>query len=280
MLEIFRIHIVLLVFFTLILSSCGIMPGMDNPQVSHMRFAGPTRVDFCPSLITITPELVACNRISHYVYHVAPADVLKISVWQHPEFSLDEAHPSITGLPTTQGAAGQEGYLVNEEGNLYFPSVGEIHVAGKTVDQIRKLITSRLRYYVKNPAVKVRVVDFRGKKVYVFGEVLKPGFVPLTDQPLTIIDAITLTGGFDPAAADTAHIYVIRRTEVIDMPNIYWLNAKSPERLILAGYFNLKPNDILYVSSATATRWNRVLNQLLPTIQTVWYTKSIIRDNR
>jgi polysaccharide biosynthesis/export protein len=68
-------------------------------------------------------------------------------------------------------------------------------------------------------------------------------------------------------------VYVIRGN--LTHPTIYWLDAKTPDALLLAEHFNLQSGDVLYVSSAVATRWNRVLNQLLPALQTVWYVRSI-----
>ena len=106
---------------------------------------------------------------------------------------------------------------------------------------------------------------------------MKSRFIPITDQSLSITDAISLAGGLNPNSADPEHIYVIRGN--IKRPYIYWLNAKTPDAFLLSEHFILKPGDILYVSSATATRWNRVINQLLPTIQTVWYTKAIVDAN-
>jgi len=262
----------------ILLSGCGIMPGMQNPNLARMNRETPSsKIQMVPTLIPITPTLIADQRISTYTYRIAPADVLNISVWRHPEFSPRELQVSqVTGLPSTQGAAGQEGYLVNPKGYIYFPLVGNVLVAGKTVDEIRTNLTHRLRRYIKQPELNVRVVDFRGRKVYVIGEVNKPGFVPLNDQPLSITDAIVLTGGLDPNAADPSHIYVIRGS--IARPDVYWLDASTPEALLLAEHFHLNPGDILFISSAPATRWNRVLNQLLPTIQTVWYTKAIINN--
>lgn len=273
---IFRICLLAL---TILLCSCSsIMPGWQNPDTRQMYKICTPKITIVPTLIPITPCLVDDCCISKYTYHIAPADVLNITVWQHPEFSQRELLVSqITGLPSTQGAAGQEGYLVNPDGYIFFPLIGRTLVAGKTVDEVRGDITRRLRKYIKRPQINVRVVDFRGRKVYVLGEVMKPGFVPLNDQPLSITDAIVLTGGIDPNAADPSHIYVIRGS--IYRPDMYWLNAKTPENLLLAEHFHLKPGDILFVSSAPATRWNRVLNQLLPTIQTIWYTKAIINSN-
>jgi polysaccharide export outer membrane protein len=252
------------------------MPGMRNPDTASMsKISSSGNMKVISTLIPITTDLIANQNENKYIYHVAPSDILNITVWQHPEFSSQELKTSqLTNLPSTQGAAGQTGYLVNHNGYIYFPLIGNIRVANKTVDEIRIEMMVKLRKYIINPQINVRVVDFRSRKVYVLGEVNKPGFVPLNDQALSITDAIVLTGGLNPNAADPSHIYIIRGN--IYRPNVYWLNANTPETLLLAEHFYLKSGDILYISSAPATRWNRVLNQLLPTIQTIWYTKAII----
>jgi len=271
-----------LIFSLILLSSCGIMPGMENLQFSATQQSALEKnktKSIEPNLISITPELISNQKIAKYVYSVAPADVLNISIWQHPEFSSPMLHATqVSGLPSVQGSAGQEGFLVNSDGYIYFPLIGNFLVAGKSIDVVRKQLTKKLTRYIKNPELNVRVVDFRGRKVYVLGEVKKPGFIPLNDQPLSITDAIVLTGGLDSSAADPSHIYVIRGK--FTKPDVYWLNAKTPDALLLAEHFNLQPGDILFVSSAPATRWNRVINQLLPTIQTVWYTKAIVDSSR
>ena len=261
---------------TVALSSCSIMPGMQNLDTTQMRkLIVPERVEVHPTLIPISPSLIADQRVSTYYYRVAPADVLHVDVWKHPEFSLIDTLHTATTAPGVHGAAGQPGYLVNSSGQIYFPLVGYVHVAGKTVDQIRADITARLEKYVPDPQLNVRVADFRGQKVYVLGEVSKTGFVPINDQQLTIADALALSGWIDPKAADPRYIYVIRGN--FTSPQIFWLDARTPDRLLLAEHFSLQPRDVLYVSSAPATSWNRVLNQLLPTIQAVWFTKAIVQ---
>lgn len=261
-----------------VLCSCSVLPGLQNPSNYHTDQRYPKQtVTVSPTLIPITPTLIANQPNIIYTYHVAPADILNINVWRHDEFNPIELHAGGTTGPSTQGAAGQMGYLVNPNGYIYFPLVGNILVAGKTVDDVRVNLTYRLKKYIKNPQLNVRIADFRGHKVYVFGEVVKPGFIPLNDQPLTITDALTMSGSLDSNSADPGHIYVLRGN--ITHPDIYWLNARQPDGLLLAEHFNLQPGDILYVSSAVATQWNRVINQLLPTIQTVWYTKAIINNS-
>lgn len=259
------------------LCSCGVMPGMQNLNTTVMRkHIAPERIAVQPTLIPITPSLIADQRVSTYYYRIAPADVLHVTVWEHPEFNLIDTLPGLATTPGVHGASGQAGYLVNSSGRIYFPLIGYIKVANKTVDEIRADITLKLKKFVPNPQINVRVADFRGQKVYVLGEVAKSGFLPINDQQLTIADALALSGWIDPAAADPRFIYVIRGDYTC--PQIFWLDAKTPDRLLLAERFSLQPRDILYVSSAPATRWNRVLNQLLPTIQGIWYTQAIVRN--
>jgi polysaccharide export outer membrane protein len=258
------------------ISGCNMMPGLQNPNISNMHSVNKEKISTIePTLVPITPQLILDQGHARYDYYIAPSDILNITVWQHPEFSIK--NPQNISTPSAQGAAGQDGYLVNHNGYIYFPLAGNILVAGKTLEHVRIDITKALSRYLREPQINVRIADYRGQKIYVFGEIMKPGFIPITDQPLSITDAISLSGSFDPTAADPAHIYVIRGN--IQHPTIYWLDAKTPDKLLLAESFILKPGDVIYVSSAAATRWNRVINQLLPSVQTLWYTKAIINNN-
>lgn len=264
---------------SLMLCQCGIMPGMQNLNTSQMhQYVAQEKVQINPTLIPITPVLISDQRVSTYFYHVAPADVLHITVWEHPEFLMETSISGGSLAPSLQGAAGLPGYLVNANGQIYFPLIGYIAVADKTMDEIRLEITKRLKKFVPNPQVNVRVSDFRGQKIYVLGEVSKSGFLPITDQKLTIADALALSGWLNADSADPRNIFVIRGDYT--QPRIFWLDAKTPDRLLLAEHFSMQPRDILYVSSAPATRWNRVLNQLLPTVQTIWYTQAIVNSSR
>jgi polysaccharide export outer membrane protein len=152
-----------------------------------------------------------------------------------------------------------------------------VSVADRTVDDIRIDISKRLEKYVPNPQVNVRVADFRGQKVYVLGEVVKTGFLPITDQNLTIADALALSGWIDSKYADPSSIFVIRGDYT--HPEIFWLDAKTPDKLLLAEHFSLQPKDILYVSAAPIAQMNRALDQLLPIVQTVWFTQSIVKNS-
>lgn len=263
--------------FSLVLTACGILPGMQNPHfliVPNHSHSG--HVKIIPHFVPITPHLILNQGICRYEYRVAPTDILQINVWQHPEFNFTGTHAVTGGVSVGAGGSGVSGYLVNTQGNIYFPLVGEIHVADKTVAQVRHDLALKLKKYVRDPQLNIRVAEFRGRKAYVLGEVRKTGFLPINDQQLTIAHALALSDWFDPSAADTSHIFVIRGS--ITQPRVYWLNALTPDKLLLAEHFSLQPNDILYVSSAPATSWNRAINQILPTIQAFWFTKAIVQQ--
>jgi protein involved in polysaccharide export with SLBB domain len=258
-------------------STITLMPGMQNLGTYKMRkHVRNTKIKVTPTLIPITPILVAEQRVNTYFYRVAPADVLHVNVWKHPEFSL-ESQNLMAATAGVQGAAGLPGYLVDPKGRIYFPLIGYVHVADKTLDEVRIIVSKKLERYIPNPQVNVRVAEFRGQRVYVLGEVMHKGFLPINDQQLTIADALALSGWFDSKYADPSHIYVIRGNYM--QPEIFWLDAKTPDKLLLAEHFSLQPKDVLYVSVAPIPQMNRILDQLLPIVQTVWFTQSVIKQS-
>ena len=119
-------------------------------------------------------------------YRIGPGDILQITVWDHPELTIP------AGSFRDATASGQQ---VNEDGNLYYPYIGVIKAAGMTSSELRVVLTKKLRTYINNPQLDVRIVAFRSKKIYVVGEVERPGVLPLDDLPLMIVDAISLSGG-------------------------------------------------------------------------------------
>jgi polysaccharide biosynthesis/export protein len=306
----------------------------------------------------------------HYHYRVAPYDVLQVIVWDHPELTA----------PTGQFRSPEEnGNQVHADGTMFYPYVGEVQVAGKTVEEVRQLLTDRIATAIRKPQIDVRVAAFRGQKVQVTGEVVAPSTVAITDVPLRVQDALALAKGFtsesdfsrvtlsrrgityeldlqalyeqgdvsqnwllqdgdvvnvpdrsrnkvfvigevrapqsrvmvrgrmtlaealtdmsgvatgasqnastgtvtnwlDPTAANPAKIYVIRGS--YDAPEIYHLDASSPDAILLAAQFPLQARDVVYVSTYELSRFNRVVTQILPTIQGIWQTYDIIQRSR
>lgn len=229
-----------------------------------------------------------CNN---YQYHIGSYDILNIVVWNHPELGLGNATSAVssTSYTSLQSLAGSGspifsqsnsqigGIFVDACGNIMFPLIGQVHVVGFTTSQLQCLLSKKLSKYIRDPKVSVQVIAFNSQRVNIIGEVVTPGVKPLNDRPLTILDAINLCGGVNTLNADTGRIFVIRGGVDKDI-KVYWLDASSPESLLLAQHFHLADNDIVYVAPSRAVSWNKVVNLILPTIQTIWFTWSTIHN--
>ena len=110
-------------------------------------------------------------------------------------------------------------------------------------------------------------------KVFVLGEVLEPQPVPMTRTGLSLAEALSTVGGFTKETADASGIFVMRQApEGSDhLVDVYQLDANEATALVLADNFPLQRRDIVYVTAAPIARWNRVIQGILPTIQTIYY---------
>jgi polysaccharide export outer membrane protein len=117
----------------------------------------------------------------------------------------------------------------------------------------------------------VNVPDRSRNKVFVIGEVRVPQSKLMVRGRMTLAEAlIDQTQGFDPSTANVSQIFVIRGD--YQTPNIFRLDASSPDALLLATQFPLRPRDVVFVSTYGLSRFNRVMLQILPTIQGLWQT--------
>jgi len=123
-------------------------------------------------------------------YSIGPSDILAITVWKNPELSLPQ-------VP------------VRPDGRISAPLVNDVQAAGLTTEQLKQVLTEKLAEYVTAPEVTVVVVQINSRKVFVLGEVLRPGPVPLV-QDMRVLDAISWAGGFS-TFADKNGVKVIRR---------------------------------------------------------------------
>ena len=122
-------------------------------------------------------------------YEVQPSDVLQVSVWREPELTQQ--------------------VIVRPDGAFSFPLVGEINAVGKTVEDLRKEIVQALTRIIPDVVVTVAVVEIKGNKVYVIGQVNQPGEF-IVNPRVDVIQALSLAGG-TTAFASPSEIFVLRR---------------------------------------------------------------------
>ncbi len=121
-------------------------------------------------------------------YLVGEGDILAVRVWKNQELSVE--------VP------------VRPDGMISVPLLNDVKAAGSTTDQLKDEITTKLSEFITAPDVTVVVLQANSKRVFVIGEVQRPGPIPLASQ-LYVLDAITAAGGFGPFA-DRNDIRIIR----------------------------------------------------------------------
>lgn len=121
------------------------------------------------------------------------------------------------------------------------------------------------------PGDIIRVPSNAFDQIHIIGEVIHPGDYPMYGGHMNLAEALGDAGGLDLTTANPARIFVFRGA--YEKPKIYWLNARSPLTMLLANQFELKPQDVVYVATSPVSAWNRIVSQILPTVETLYETK-------
>ena len=173
------------------------------------------------SVATASPAVVSATDPD---YKIGPQDVLRIDVWKENEISR------ITP--------------VRPDGRISLPLLNDVQAAGLTPTQLAGVIADGLKKYITNPQVTVGVTEINSRRVYVTGEVTKPGAFPLQGN-MTVLQALTSSGGFTQFAK-TKGIYVLRTEDnkQVKHPFNYKdvVKGKHPELNIV-----LQPGDVIVV---------------------------------
>lgn len=170
---------------------------------------------------------------NNYDYTVGRGDILNVTVWNHPELTIPAG---------SMRSAEEAGNWVHSDGTIFYPYIGKVQVAGKKVTEIREDITKRLAKYIESPQVDVTVAAFRSQRVYVTGAVNQPGTVPVTNVPMTLIEAVNAAGGMNEVA-NWNQVTLTRgnTARTFNMRELY--QAGNTDQNIL-----LQPNDVVHVA--------------------------------
>lgn len=198
-------------------------------------------------IVPITRELVRAQQLARprevsadisalfgkaQPYTIGPGDVVGIVVYDHPDL-LPSAGAVISQSIDPTGISAAPGFIVSAEGEISFPYIGRITVAGLTELGAGDLLAKGLSKYIRNPQVTFRIQSFRSRRAYVEGEVRTPGMQIFTDVPMTLPQAISRAGGIT-ATGDRAMVQLTRGSTStnIDLVRLDELGI-NPSRIML-----------------------------------------------
>lgn len=167
-----RVHRLGLVIFASVLAGCTIA---SSPNISRPR--APQANDDA-ALATALQQVQAKRN----EYKIGAADLLDITVFQQPDMDRK--------------------LRVSQNGTISLPLIGAVTVGGLSVTEAQSAVADRLKEYVINPQVTIFIREYGNKKIFILGEVKNPGSYELpTEARLTVLEAVSLAGGFTPIAA-------------------------------------------------------------------------------
>lgn len=154
-------------------------------------------------------------------YRLGVGDVLRITVFQNPELTLESR--------------------LNEGGVLSFPLIGSVRVGGLSVPEAERLIADSLARgnFLRNPQVTIIVLQVRGNQVNVLGQVGRPGRYPLETADTRLTDMIALAGGVAPGGADVVVVTGTRDgkpfREEVDLPALFTAGGAARDIVLRNG---------------------------------------------
>jgi len=194
-------------------------------------------------------------------YIMSPGDKLMITVTGYDEYS-------------SKSGAMDTAYVVRPDGKLSFPLIGTIDTTGKTVQDFTSELAYKLSEYLVDPDVSVNIIQLGTTRVFVLGEVNKPGMYELTKSH-RMLDAIGAANGFTKDAAKK-RVYLVHygdtKTEQATKLNLndYLTKSDSSQNVVL------KEGDCLYLTSNGRFSFN---TDLLPWIS-AWYMFDRIHNDK
>ena len=169
-------------------------------------------------------------------------DVLSIVVSsENPENTVPFNLPQIQGSSESTGSQNNiKTYLIDAHGEIDFPVIGKIKLAGLARSDANKKIADLVSDYIKNPGINLRILNF---EVSVLGEVNRPGSIPITSERITLLEALSKAGDLTIYGKRT-NILVIRE---IDGIKTYKSIDITQSDFINSSFYYLAQNDVVVV---------------------------------
>jgi polysaccharide biosynthesis/export protein len=175
-----------------------------------------------PSAVAPQPE--SSSTLDNYI--LSPNDIVLVKVFEDPD--LDSQH------------------RISQDGTINFPLIGVVQISGRTVTQAASTIRERLlKGYLRNPQVRVNVIQYASRRFTILGQVQKPGsYVLPNEERCDLLQAIAMAGGFT-RLADEGRVLVRRNVNGVD--TILKINAHSETKNGSSELFEVQPDDKITV---------------------------------
>lgn len=158
-------------------------------------------------------------------YLLGPGDVVEVSVWKDEELTKT--------------------LVIPPDGKFSFPLIGQTQAKGRTLDEVQQDVKQRISEYIPDAPVTVLLREINYPKVYVVGKVIKPGVFLMSGEPLSILQALALSGGMTEFA-DKGDIIVIRKTG-IESQVFHFDYTRVSQGKNLEQNIDLKPGDTVVI---------------------------------
>lgn len=176
-------------------------------------------------------------------YRIKPQDILQVRNLQDTKYLVNTSpSTNVNSNVLNTGATDNQGFQVDDDGNVILPVIGRIKVAGYTRAEAQKLVENAYRNNVlQNPIIELKIVNL---KVTILGEIKAQGNYPLTKEHTTLLEMIGAAGGITEKA-DESNVKIIRGTEknpkviLVDLGDIQSVNASETV---------LQNGDIIYIA--------------------------------
>lgn len=195
---------------------------------------------------------ITCSMAMAEEYRLGPGDILSVGVYGYEELQV-------------------KALVVRPDGCISFPLAGEIRAEGMTSAELAMALTAKLADYVKDPQVTVNIDKLRTARIYVLGEVNKPGMYEI-ERRHNVLDAIGAAGGYTQKAAKK-NVFVIKQDRPDQPVKINLL------KLLQRGDFSqnvaLADGDVVYLTSNHKVNFVR---DIMPFISAAFYINDIVND--
>ena len=189
-------------------------------------------------------------------YIMCPGDQLQVVVYRHTDIS--------SPLNSTP-------YIVRPDGKVTFPLIGDIDVTGKTVTEFTRQLEASLAEYLVRPQVSVNILKLGTTRVYVLGEVKKPGLYEL-EKSHRVLDALGKAEGFTEKAAKKKIFLIRKGAEEPVLVNINnFLKKSDPSQ-----NYVLNEGDCLYLTSNGKIN---IVRDIMPFVNGAYMISEIKKDN-